>query len=346
MTFELVNPVTERQWNTWILDQEAATMFHSAEWAQVLLKTYGYPPLYGVVKDKQRVVAALPMMEVASVLTGRRGVSLPFTDECVPLLSNGVGIETLIDPILALGEQRKWDYLELRMSAEGVPGAVRTNEFILHSLTLEGSEELHFNKLTGSRRRSIRKAQQQDIQIHRLDTCDAMNAYYSLHCLTRQRHGLPPQPRCFFQFIYECIIASGHGFILLARSQGRWIAGAVYFHFGSRALYKFGASNPAFLHLRANSLLMWEAIRHFCSAGIIQLSLGRTDPQNKGLLQFKRSWGTEEVALPYYRIGLRKRMHSNSMNRDYASGLRVSMMKRMPIPLLRLLGILAYRHMG
>jgi len=34
-----------------------------------------------------------------------------------------------------------------------------------------------------------------------------MGEYYRLHCLTRKRHGLPPQPTGFFQKIQEHIIA-------------------------------------------------------------------------------------------------------------------------------------------
>ena len=173
-----------------------------------------------------------------------------------------------------------------------------------------------------------------------------MIAYGHLHCLTRQRHGVPPQPRRFFLKIHEHLIAPGNGFVQLARWEGRWIAGAVYLHFGRNALYKFGASDMAFQHLRANNLLMWEAIRHYRQMGMSQFSFGRTDPDNQGLLQFKRGWGAEEAIRHYYRIGIRKPVRAAMAGHGPGSGWSGKVLQRLPISMLRLMGALAYRHMG
>jgi hypothetical protein len=174
-----------------------------------------------------------------------------------------------------------------------------------------------------------------------------MEVYYDLHCLTRRRHGLPPQPPHFFRFIQEIIITPGHGRLALARSADQWIAGAVYFEFGAKALYKFGASNPAFQHLRANNLLMWNAILHFRQKGLRELSLGRTDLGDTGLVQFKRGWGGNEFRAPYHRIGIQKRIKSASgAERSGLARIRKKLVGRMPLRLLRWVGAVSYRHFG
>jgi lipid II:glycine glycyltransferase (peptidoglycan interpeptide bridge formation enzyme) len=346
MNVEFVNPLLEGHWNEWLLEHEAATFFHTAEWARVLTESYRYPVHYGVLKEAEHAVGLLPLMEVASAFTGRRGVSLPFSDECAPLLRVGMTLDSIVESVRALGRLRGWDYLELRGEAGSLPDAVCSDEYKVHHLVLERSEELQFKKLSDSHRRNIRKARKAAIEIHRLRTRDAMDAYYELHCLTRQRQGLPPQPRRFFHAIHEAVITRGHGFVQLARFNGEWIAGAVYLHFGLKAIYKFGASNPAFQHLRPNNLVMWEAIRYLSEAGLTELSFGRTDPLNRGLLQFKRGWGVKEVTLRYYRIGLRKNVPLRKTDRGYRNGIVSKIMRHLPIALLRLLGILAYRHMG
>ena len=61
------------------------TVFHSSAWMRVLSKTYGHKALVLTWCRNGEVAAALPLLEVASPLTGRRGVSLPFTDFCKPL---------------------------------------------------------------------------------------------------------------------------------------------------------------------------------------------------------------------------------------------------------------------
>ena len=346
MTFAFTNPLIEPSWNEWVLEHEAASIFHTVEWARVLTECYRYPVHYGVLKEGQQVVGLLPMMEVASFVTGRRGVSLPFSDECASLLSKGVSLESLVEPMRVLGRERGWEYLELRGEAGSVPGAARSDEHRVHYLSLEGSEEAQVKRLGDSHRRNIQKARKAGVEIQRLQTREAMDAYYALHCLTRQRQGVPPQSRHFFHAVHECVIARGHGFVLLARFQGQWIAGAVYLHFGPKALYKFGGSNLAFQQLRANNLLMWEAIRHRREAGLKELSFGRTDPSNLGLLQFKRGWGANELTLAYYRMPVAKGMHFRRMDPGGAVRTGSKIMQHMPIAMLRLLGSLAYRHMG
>ena len=41
-------------------------------------------------------VPLLPLMEVDSWLTGRRGISLPFTDECEPLYPDAESFKNLL----------------------------------------------------------------------------------------------------------------------------------------------------------------------------------------------------------------------------------------------------------
>jgi len=171
--------------------------------------------------------------------------------------------------------------------------------------------------------------------------------FYSLHCLTRQRHGVPPQPAHFFHHIQKHILEPGNGFVSLARFQNKWIAAAVFFHFGSRAFYKFGASDMNFQYVRANNLLMWEAIAHFRGQGATEFSFGRTDPDDEGLLQFKRGWGAEENTLRYYRMGMSQKAPPK---REGSTGNKArlvhAVMQRMPLPVLRFVGGMIYRHLN
>ena len=57
------------------------------------------------------------------------------------------------------------------------------------------------------------------------------------------------------------------GFIVLGSYRGAAIAANVYFHFGDQVIYKYGASDKTYQHLRANNLVMWEAIKWACDKG-------------------------------------------------------------------------------
>jgi Acetyltransferase (GNAT) domain len=346
MECEFVNPLLEPQWNSWILEQGGATFFHTAEWAQVLIEAYNYRPQYAVFKEAGRILGILPIMEVRSPWTGRRGVCLPFSDECGPLLSGGLALSEVMGCVKEQGLRSEWSYLELRGGANTLPAAIQSDAYLGHRLPLEASEELQFARLRGSHRRSIQKSLREGVEVEHLQSREAMDVFYALHCRTRRHHGVPPQPIRFFHLIHKIVIEPGHGFVSLARFQGRSIAGAVYFHFGSHAIYKFGASDRRFQHLRPNNLVMWKAVCQFQREHCAELSLGRTDLQDDGLLQFKRGWGGTESRLEYHRIGLKREVRRIEPTAGSGAGLARRVARLMPLAVLRLVGSLAYRHIG
>ena len=346
MRCDFVNPLQVPHWNERILEQQSATFFHTSEWAQVLVEAYNYEPQYAVFSESERPIGILPIMEVRSAWTGNRGVCLPFSDECPPLLTTGVTLPDLIEPLKGHGLDRQWSYLEFRGGGEAVPSAAACNEFAFHYLPLEASEDLQFSRLRESNRRNIRKSLREGIQVERLYSRDAMAVFYDLHCETRRHHGLPPQPARFFNLIHKHIIEKGYGFVSLARHEQRWIAGAVYFEFGSRAIYKFGASVRRFQHLRANNLVMWDAISYFRQKNIHELSLGRSRLNNEGLMRFKRSWGARETCLQYHRMALRNRVKVSYYESSHAAAWLPRVTQWIPLPVLRLIGRLAYRHIA
>ena len=148
----------------------------------------------------------------------------------------------------------------------------------------------------------------------------------------------------FFEKIYEHIIAGHLGFVALASYNGEVVGGSVCFHFGDKAVYKYGASDKRCQHLRANNLIMWEAIRHSVRSGHRSFSFGRTEPGNKGLVQFKRGWGAEESAINYFKYDLREKAFIK--DKLQLTGFHNKVFAHTPIPLLRLAGSLLYRHVG
>jgi hypothetical protein len=88
---------------------------------------------------------------------------------------------------------------------------------------------------------------------------------------------------------------------------------------------------------------MWEAIKWYSQNGFRSFNFGKTEPTNKGLLQYKRGWGTKEQSLRYYKYDLTKDRFV-SKKEGYKKFYKI--FKQMPIPLLRLIGNVFYRHVG
>ena len=284
------------------------------------------------------------MMEINSIITGKRGVCLPFTDYCVPVIPDKTYFKDIMDNIVVFGKNAGWKYIEFR-GGENFPEDIQASLFFYgHTIDLSPGEDEIYSNFRDSTKRNIKKAIREGVEVRILNTLEATEEFYRLNCLTRKEHGLPPQPFHFFRNIYEHIISKKLGFVVLATYDNKTIAGAVYFHFGGNAIYKYGASAKEHQNLRANNLVMWEAIKWYCRNGFKSFCFGRTEPENEGLLQFKRGWGAEEHIINYYKYDFKKDKFVQDSSR--LAGLHNKIFNKMPLPLLKLTGSILYRHIG
>ena len=110
-SIQIVDPTHFPSWDSMLLRTPGASFFHGSAWARVLSESYGYTPLYFSLIENERLRALVPMMEVDSFLTGKRGVSLPFTDYCDPLIDETVEIADRVDmfnQIVEFAGKRGW----------------------------------------------------------------------------------------------------------------------------------------------------------------------------------------------------------------------------------------------
>lgn len=338
-----VDSLAGDNWDRWVEGHPEAGPFHSSAWARVLVRTYGHRPCYLRLHRGHRTVALLPLMEVASRLTGRRGVGLPFADACGLLLFAPVSARLLLDVMQRLGVERQWRHIELRGSS-GVPdSAAASASFVTHDLDLARGVDAVWNGFEPTVQRAIRKAERGGVTVELRDDGAAMEAFIRLHGRTRRRHGLPPQPDRFFHAILEEIIKPGAGTIALAHRAGSPVAAAVFLASGSKALYKFGASDERAQSCRANNLAMWHGMRWAIQHGANRLSFGRTAIGQDGLRRFKRGWGAAESSLNYFTCTLPEARWTGS--RDRRPGLASVVFARLPLSVNRLLGAAIYPHL-
>ena len=339
-----VNPLDDPRWDADLAACPGATFFHSSAWARVLHSAYGYRPVYFVGSDESGARTLLPMMEVDSWLTGRRGIGLPFTDASAPLAPDSQAFRGLHEAALAHGKQRGWKYLECRGGRSLFGDVPASERFLGHRLDLTKGEAVLFSHFEKSTRGAIRKGEQSNLKIEFSRDLESVRAFHHLMCITRRRHGVPPQPFAFFASIQRHVLAQDQGWVVLARHNGIPIAGAVYVHFGKTAIYKYGASDSEFQHLRANNCVMWAVIKRFAADGLATLDFGRTAPDNEGLRKFKLGWGTTENPIEYVRQDLRTGQYAAA--KPPSSGRLARVFQFLPDPIFRLIGAILYKHVA
>jgi hypothetical protein len=344
MNVDIVNPLEIENWDDLVLARGKASFFHSAAWARVLHESYGYKPLYFASFENGKLTSLMPFMEVNSWLTGKRGVSLPFTDQVPVIAPDRIVFERIVKNITEYGEKAGWKYIEWRDGSLFPQEANASESHYTHELNLSKTEKELFSGLRDSTRRNIKKADKAGVSVEISQSLESTKSFYRLNCITRKRHGLPPQPFSFFERLLEHVISKGHGILVSAAYSGEVIASSVFLHFGKGAIYKYGASDLAHQDLRPNNVVMWEAIKWCKERDFETFNFGRTEPENEGLLQFKRGWGAEERQLRYCKYDLKKKSFKTAS--IGVKGFYNQIFNVTPIPLLRFIGAAMYKHIG
>src|SRR5439155_20236892 len=139
----IINPVHNPGWDLVIALHRDACCFHTSAWAKVLHQTYNHQHFYLQFSRGRRLAALIPLMEVRSPLTGRRGVCLPFSDVCEPLIFDPEAVGLVRDQLVRFAQERRWSYLEIRGGKLFRVAEGSAAEFYGHTLDLRnGAEEL------------------------------------------------------------------------------------------------------------------------------------------------------------------------------------------------------------
>lgn len=339
------NPLGDPDWDASLDRWPDATPFHASSWLRTLAECYGHrfhaaeSPV-----DAGQPASRLLLGEVRSPLLGARLVALPFSDFAPPL-GGGEYSEPWVAAACEQGARLGCRYVEFR----GLPGLAASvpsfSRYWAHELDLTLGESRLWTALAPPVRTAVRRAEKSGISVRVLPSAEAVADYYRLHCLTRRRHGAPPQPWSFFSALARNLIIPGLGFVALGYAPGDSVpcAGAVFLTGRPQVVYKFGASDERGRLLRVNNLLMWRSIQHLVQTGAWSLHFGRTDLDQPGLRRFKLGWGARESTLSYFRAAAMTRVFCPEPARR--EGVAAMLCRLLPLPVARLAGRLLYPHL-
>jgi hypothetical protein len=335
--------LADTRWITFASSQPEVNIFHHPAWTQLLADSYGnHPYIIAVCDQDNQIVAGLPILEVKNGLFGKRLVSLPFTDHCWLLSSNPHASEYLYECLCDYFHERKNQEIELRCGPP-IPAIARTNSFFVrHFINLCPDLEAVAKRFHQTHLKNLKVAQKKGVHIERGVSQEYLDTFYHLQVLTRQRKGIPVQPRKFFELLRANLLEKGLGFISLAYQGNECLAGAVFLHWQKTLTYKYSASNSKGRNLCPNNMILWSAIRWGCENDYIVFDMGRTELDNSGLRWFKKGWGAEEVPLQYFTLGS---VDNHNRNNNYKK-IAKSLIRFFPTWVCRLTGEVLYRYFG
>ncbi len=350
MRFYQIDPTQDPRWAEFVANHPKASVFHTVGWLTALRRTYGYEPVaFTTSPPTGELTNGIVFCRVKSWLTGRRLVSLPFSDHCEPLCDSAQDLNFLVRYLQTALEHQEWKYLEIRPidvdlghTGDGInffPAATHS----LHTVDLGPELDSVFANLDkDSVQRRVQRARRADL----VEKCgrseDLLRDFYALFVITRGRHRVPPSPFAWFR---NLVRFQGEGLeIRLAYKDGIPIAAILTLQFRHTVYYKYGCSDERFNKFGAMPLLLWSAITAAKSNGAVTFDMGRTEESDAGLFAFKSHWDPDPKKLVYWRYP------ETAPSLDSADGWKLKLAKRafshMPNGLLTITGELLYRHIG
>lgn len=327
---------------------EEATVYHTPEWRDALIATYGYEPIYlGCVED-EKLSALMPMMLVKSWLTGRRLVSLPFSNICGPV---GSASQTapLVEEALRVYAERNAKALEIRTQ----PGIKRLSDdrftgvgyFITSIVRLYPDPDRVWSGFKDRNvRTEVRQAMKKGVETRAGVTEEDLKSFYDLFAASRLRHGVPCQPYRFFRNLWRHM-APKYLDLILATVEGQVVGGLITLGLGKTLCAAYIGSDFAFRSRRVHQLMFWKAMEMGCERGFEAFDFLRTPRNSESLRYFKTRWGAYEEDLEYlYHPEVAGTASTVEDSAKYAIMTRV--LKRSPLFVGKLLGRMLYRHLG
>jgi len=345
MMIHEIDPLADVRWSSLLARHQAASVFHSREWLEALRRTYGYPAVAVTTSaPDQELNDALVFCRVQSWLTGKRVVSVPFSDHCSPLVDSSEKLALLVSTLKRECDSGRRKYIELRPAGNQPPvaGFGHSTRFHWHRLDLRPSLDELFGRLHLSCiRRRLSRAKRAGFVYEEGQSEALLDKLYRLAVLSRRRHNLPPQPLKWFRNLIACMGEKLK--IRMLTHSGRAAAAVLTLRFRETMTYKYGFSDQAFHGLGSMQLLLWKSIEDAKQDGLAEFDMGRCDWNDQGLAVFKDRWGCSRSPMVYLRYPQRM-AQSEDADRNHAILRRFFAVA--PDSVLVAAGNVLYRHMA
>jgi len=304
---KIVKDINLEEWNELLLNSREATVFHTKEWIEVLMKTYhNYEPLYIIANENGKVIGGMPVFD-----DKRFGVhnflSMPLSTYGGPvsLDADAMVVESILRKFSKLGEKLNPGLLrviDLSKKCDVLKSfAFHERKFSTHILDLNCSlDYIWTNKINKKTRNEVRQSQKREVTVESVKNKVDVHLCYEMITNLAKRHNTTPLPFELYDNLFKIMPKSGLVRWEVAKYKNIPIANCIYFTYKDKMFYWMNASYKEYQNLRPNDLLVYSMIRWGVENGYKYCNFGASPPEAKGLIRFKESWGAEKVEYLMY----------------------------------------------
>ena len=349
-TIYLLDPFQDPRWADLVDRHPRSSVFHTVAWLEALQQTYGYQPVaYATSPSGGSLEDGLVFCRVKSWITGRRLISLPFSDHCEPLLNSASDEPAFATALEQTLHREKLRYIEIRPVqpfAATTDLCRPTQTYAFHQIDLGPDLATLFkNCHKSSMQQKIQRAAREGLICETGRSEALLDAFWTLLLITRRRHGVPPQPRSWFRNLIRCFGDALQ--IRVAFQDRRPVASILTLRHKDTLVCKYSCSDTRWNNLGGTQVLFWRAMEEARRDGLRVFDLGRSDSGNAGLIEFKNRWGAACSTLTYVRLSAAPPAKiAATRGCGWAQRIATAVAPGVPDRLFSTIGSALYRHIA
>ncbi len=294
----------KKEYTNFLLNNSDSNIYHTIEWKEVLEKYFNFDPYYLIARNNENQIKAILPLFYLKNLCGKRLDSIPFSTYG-GVLGNDRYVEFLVKKIFEINDKLKCKYIIIRQHPTRYSelfeqiGMKKIVDRWNHMLPIKDPKEL-WNEIDKSNRNSIRQAINHNVKVELISDIDTLSDFYEMEFLTRKKFGDPTPHISFYQTIWKKMRKKGYVKVFIAKYNSVSIASSMIFNFNNNVVYAFANSDPKYLKLRPNNLILWKIIEWSFNKGCSSLDMGSTLIGSKGLFSFKSSFNPVNIQYAHF----------------------------------------------
>lgn len=288
------------EWQNFLKKIPQGSLFHRWEWQDVIETGFGLRVnRLGLIDEEGILRGLLPLVERKMSLLKLAGS--PLSGAATPH-SGPWGEVSLSEVLAALEEyaaEKHLDYLELSLPEVRDEEVLVENGYTVEKLTtldlpIPADEEALWAGLEVRCRNAVRKAGKSGVEVAEPQTLEEwLEPYYELSCgVYRRQDKEPPFSKEYFTALWQNLYPCGDLVVLLARYEGKMIAGGIFPRDRKVGYYLDGVSDREYNKVVPNNLVQWEYLKRAQAMGIQLYDMVGANLPN--IAKFKKSFGSTE----------------------------------------------------
>lgn len=327
-------------WDRYVLGHEQGSPFHMTRWRDLIAKNFKHKPYYLYRECDGAITGVLPLVHVRSPLLGSVLVSTPYAVYGGILADTDEDANRIFEAAKDLANKLSIKHIEFRNKDADefdLPAIDLYHTFIKE---IPEEEEKCLTTIPRKSRASARHGRDK-FHLKFVEANDQLDRFYELFVLNKRMLGSPVFSKGYFRSLMD--VFDGRIVLHCVVHEGLVVSAVMSFIHNETILPYYSGSDKQYERLQTNNFQYWQLMAWACRRGLKYYDFGRSRKET-GAFSFKSNMGFEPQQLhyKYYFPGEGKIPNINPSNPKM--NLPKSIMRKVPLPLAKIVGPMLVRH--